>query len=213
MGNRDVADFFKEESPLFEGYIEQFLEDNGILRLNKREGLIETAKLVREIPFGDGRTVEEVLVKKGKGTCTGKHLVLQRCLQRLGYDTQQVVTTYLWGDQGVRYPSHLQSILDEGEWEHGHNFVRFRDKYNGWIDLDVNWDKALVKYGFPSLSNGWNGATSFVAAKLVRRWDNVSSEEMKKRKVELIESLTPEVRDRRDRFLTAFLEWADYLHK
>ena len=187
--------------------IRRFLEKNKILELETDKQLAAVAKLVSKIPFGEARTIEEVLVTKRVGTCTGKHLVLQACFDELGIKYRPVVCTFRWQDQKIRYPENIRKILAEGAWEHGHNFVQFE---NG-VELDITWNPELKKHGFLSLPDDWDGTESFIGIdKMVRRWNDAEILSMKK---ELIGSLSPEIMEIRERFLKALFEWVDTINK
>jgi hypothetical protein len=186
--------------------INSFLEKHNILNiLNRDEQMVAISKVVAEIPWGFGRTIEEVLVSKKVGTCTGKHRVLEKCFSFLNIPHQSVVCTFKWGDQDIKYPSKLQEILNEGkEWSHGHNFVRVEKSNGEKIDVDINWDSHMKKYGFIT-AESWNGKSDLVAVKkIVDRWDGVSIGEMK---IKLIESLSEKQRERRYKFLNGLFEW------
>ena len=49
-----------------------------------RGKLVGLTQAIASIPWGEGRTIEEVLETKRVGTCTGKHLVLAACFDALG---------------------------------------------------------------------------------------------------------------------------------
>jgi len=188
--------------------IQSFLREKGIPELKGSDQIIRLAHAVSTIPWGEARTIDEVLTKN-IGTCTGKHLVLQACFDELGIEFQPVVCTFRWGEQGIRFPTHLQEILDEGEWAHGHNFVQIRGGTGEWIDLDITWDPPLEPYGFSALSGNWDGQTSFVGLRSVdNRWDGISIAE---KKSELIDSLSPKLKERHERFLKEFTQWIDSL--
>lgn len=191
--------------------IQHFLKRNGIYNLGEDRQLIEVVKPVSRIPWGEGRTIEEVLRTKKVGTCTGKHLVLQACFDELSIDYRPVVCTFFWANQKIKYPENLQSILNEGRWEHGHNFVQIKKQDGTYIDIDVNFNPALKPYGFRSFPQNWDGKTPFISVeKIIRRWDNANIANMKK---ELIESLSPEVRERRERFLKEMFKWVGSIIK
>ncbi len=95
--------------------IRKYLSANKIYDLKRRDQLITLVRLVAEIPWGEGRTVCEVLETKKRGTCTGKHLVLQACFNELEIKYQPVVCTFRWQDQEINYPENLKAILEEGE--------------------------------------------------------------------------------------------------
>ncbi len=90
----DISDFLKKESVSDEENITNFLDKNGIFSLSKEDQIVETAKLIARFPWGEARTVEELLITKKIGTCTAKHLALQRCYNLLGIKCHQVVSTF-----------------------------------------------------------------------------------------------------------------------
>ncbi len=206
----DTSDFMKKESDLTNEYIRSFLTENGILELNRERQMIETAKLIAKFPWGESRTIEELLVTKKFGTCTAKHLALQKCYEFLKIPCHQVMSTFEWGEQGVKYPEELQAILDKGEWEHGHNFLRVQKDDGVEIDIDVTWNSKLKDFGFKVLPEDWDGKTSFIGLNINQRWDNV---DMKAKKIELIESLSLELRERREQFLKLFIEWIQGINR
>lgn len=61
-----------------------------------------------------------------------------------------------------------------------------------------------IRYFFRTLPDDWDGRSSFLGLKINNRWDNV---DMKAKKIELIQALSPELRDRRERFLHLFVAW------
>lgn len=200
----DINDFLKKESDSTEEHINNFLKVNSIFNLKKEDQITETAKLIAKFPWGKARTIEELLVTKKYGTCTARHSALQACYNLLGIKCHQVTSTFKWGEQGIKYPEKLQKILDEGEWNHGHNFLQVEKDNGTKIDIDITWNSKLKEYGFMTFPENWDGKTSFVGLKINQRWDNVN---MKAKKIELIESLSLESRDRRERFLKIFVKW------
>lgn len=200
----DVGDFLKKESFLVEEHIKSFLKENNIFDLDKEKQITETAKLIAQFPWGESRTIEELLVTKKFGTCTAKHSALQACYELLGIKCHQVTSTFKWGEQNIKYPVELQRILDQGEWDHGHNFLQIEKENGSKIDVDITWNSKLKEYGFMTFPEDWEGKDSFVGLNINQRWDDV---DMKTKKIELIESLSPESRERREHFLKLFIKW------
>ncbi len=200
----DINDFLKKESDSTIRHVKKFLKVNGIFDLNKEKQMTETAKLISKFPWGEARTIEELLVTKKFGTCTSKHLALQACYNILGIKCHQVTSTFEWGEQGIKYPKELQKILNEDEWNHGHNFLQVQKDDGRKLDIDITWNSKLKEYGFRTLPEDWDGKTSFIGLKINQRWDDV---DMKSKKIELIESLSPELRERRECFLKLFVKW------
>lgn len=185
--------------------IKNFLAKNQIYKLSKKEQLTAVVKLTAEIPWGEGRNINEVLETKKVGTCTGKHLVLQACFDELGIEYRPVVCTFRWGDQAVKYPENLKSILKEGEWEHAHNFVQIKKERGKYMDIDITWNSRLASYGFRTFPRNWDGESAFIGINnIIRRWDGVDAESKKK---EITDSLPMELKERRARFLSEFIKW------
>lgn len=185
--------------------VRNFLTDHGLYTIPRDERVRRVCIEVSKIPFGEGRTIEEVLDTKKVGTCAGKHLVLQECFDALNIEYRPVVCVFRWDEQEIYFPEHVRVILREGAWGHGHNFVQVKDRHHNWIDVDVTYDQSLVQYGFHSLPEDWNGIESFTAVvNMIKRWEGVNVDKIK---AELVNTLTPEVRERCERFLAALYGW------
>jgi hypothetical protein len=124
------------------------------------------------------------------------------------------VCTFRWSEQGtalasavpggIQFPETLQSILDEGEWDHGHNFLQVKNSLGKWIDLDVTWDPPLKSYGFKTFPENWDGETSFLGLqKLIQRIDDADIA----MKQEWLRKLSPEMQRRRESFLKGLFGW------
>ncbi|MFA6553776.1 MAG: hypothetical protein WCT27_05100 [Patescibacteria group bacterium] len=186
--------------------VRKFITDSGISNFSKLQQFVRISKLVADIPWGEGRTIEEVLITKKTGTCTGKHAVLKACYDELGIVSRPVVCTFHWGDQLILYPHHLKNILTSGEWEHGHNYLQVKREDGTYLDVDVTFSQILKPYGFKVFPADWDGETSTPLAfdKIIRRWEGV---DISSKKQELIASLNPDLKARRENFLAEFIKW------
>ena len=187
--------------------VHQFLADNGIRDKGQLTPLIQA---VAKIPWGEARAISEVL-SLNKGTCTGKHLLLQECFDDLGIEYRPVVCTFRWERQGIDLPEHLRAILRKQTWEHGHNFVQIKNSEGAWIDVDVTWDPVLKPHRFRTFPEHWGGTESFVGLDVLeKRFDGADIAMMKEK---LVSALTPEQRTARAVFLEEFIHWVDSLRK
>lgn len=188
--------------------IRAFLAPHNLDAVDERTAILELAQLVSAIPWGEGRTIEEVLHLRKVGTCTGKHLVLQACFEELGIECRPVVSTFHWHEQEIKLPKELKDFLDDHHWQHGHNFLQVKNSDGAWVDLDVTWDPALQSFGFWPLPADWDGEHSFVGLKILERWDGIDIAEKKE---ELINVLSPEQQQAREHFLHLFIGWVESL--
>ena len=185
--------------------IKRFLDNLNLENLSDMDKLIKVTEAVAAIPWGEARSIEEVF-RKGIGTCTGKHKVLGACYKQLGIKYHDVVVTFRWQDQKIKYPEEIQSILDEGPWLHGHNFIQLE---NG-LNIDIIFNSELREYGFKTFPQDWDGQRSFIGFdNLLDRWDDNDSDKIKK---DLIENLKPDEKERRKRFLYMFIKWVSTLN-
>ena len=174
--------------------------------LTLNEKVERLAHTISKIPWGSEATLLGVL-KNNNGNCTGKHALLEACLTILHVRFRTVVCTFKWGEQEVRYPENLQRILWEGEWEHGHNYVQLE---NGNY-VDVTWDPRLSAFGFKVLPDSWTIDDTFVGVRNIkRRWDGAPVQETKQ---DLINALPAVLQERRERFMQAFIDWMNEVHK
>ncbi|MBP9759482.1 hypothetical protein KBD45_07360 [Candidatus Dojkabacteria bacterium] len=187
--------------------VEDYLTQLNLQSLTPKEQIKILARTISEIPWGEARTVEDVL-SLNCGTCHGKHLLLYACLDILNIKYKPVMCTIKWIEQGINFPQNIIDILNEGAWEHGHNFVTI--ELENSFDLDLTWNSKLKSVGFKTLPADWEPGTSFVGANYIKRWDGADVNQMKK---DLIDQLTPEVRERRERFLKNFITWINSINK
>ncbi len=187
--------------------LNKFINKVRISTFDTHRQFVDITKNVANIPWGDGRTINEVLTTKKMGTCTGKHLLLKSCYDALGIVSRPVVCTFRWSDQTIQYPDNIKLFLAKGEWEHGHNYLQVMTKDGNYIDVDVTFQPSLQKFGFKTFPERWNGITSTNLAfdNIVRKWVGV---DISSKKNELIESLSPELKVIRENFLSEFIKWA-----
>ena len=158
------------------------------------------------------------MLTKNVGTCTGKHKLLESALQHFDIPYECVVCTFRWENQGLKLPAHLQALLDQGSWSHGHNWVRIHTHthththtHQEPIDVDLTWDSALAPYGFAVLPDNWDGQSSFIGLQTYeQRWNGVSIDQMKE---QLIATLTPDQRHRREQFVEGLINWSNQIHQ
>jgi len=178
--------------------------------MSKEQQLISIVNLIAKIPWGEARTPETVL-QKGKGTCQGKHLLLQACLDELRIKYKPVVCTFYYSEQGLKLPPNLIKIIKEGEWIHGHNFLKIQNFEGKFVDIDITWNRELKPYGFLCSPVNWDGKKPIIGMKkIVKRWDGINVEKIKS---EIINSLNPELKERRHRFVKELVAWVEGINK
>jgi hypothetical protein len=187
--------------------IDRFIEENTPHRVSGWEEVKALVQAVARIPWGEARAIEEVL-ERNCGTCTGKHLLLQACLERIGHECRPVCCTFKWSEQQLDLPPDLRAILQEGDWKHGHNFLQIQSNTGPWIDIDVTWDTALKLHGFRSFPEDWDGQENFIG--MLNISDRIDAADLLK-KQEWLKALDKKTQERRERFLREFFQWVQSL--
>ncbi|MFC1686987.1 hypothetical protein ACFL0L_00195 [Patescibacteria group bacterium] len=192
--------------------IHKYLSHNNIINIEKSKQLAMVANLVARIPFGEARTIKEVLTTKKVGTCSGKHEVLKACLDELEISNSNVFCTFRWNDQKIQFPKHLHNMLMGVTWDHGHNFLKVLNSEGKYIEVDVTINPGLEKYGFQAFPENWDGLQSTPLAfdKIIKKWEGGDIAFEKKK---LMNSLSPELQEHRKIFLSELFKWIKKINK
>jgi hypothetical protein len=181
------------------------------LRAHLKDGDSAMALLyhaVRKIPYGSiGERDPVKVIANNLGSCSGKHILLRDLLRETSHKAE-IVTIFTYFNRGV--PSHpampedLRKMIEEEDICDFHHYVhaRWDDR---WLKLDATWHDALSPYGFP-VNRDWRGqGDTMLAATPVREYPAV--EDLANWKMDLLEQLDPEQRDKRARFFRRLSAW------
>lgn len=126
--------------------------------LKNQQKIAALFEVVRDIPYGDIGSRDPLnVLKEGKGSCSGKHLLLGKLYETMGIKVKYMMCLTQFNFLRQCFPKELQSILDNFEIPDYHNFLRIYT--NKWVDVDITFDLFLTKYGFP-VNLKWNGLTN-----------------------------------------------------
>ena len=170
--------------------------------------LVTIYHAVRNIPYGAiGQRDPRAVLERGVGSCSGKHLLLQELLRRLGHEAD-VVTIFTHFNELVPdhdgYPPALRELVRDAVVPDFHHFVRARQ--NGrWLRLDATWHDALAPYGFP-VNADWSGeGDTWLAARSLREYP--PTDDLVALKQRLLSELSPEELALRARFFELLTAW------
>jgi hypothetical protein len=163
---------------------------------------------VRNVPYGSTGERDPVKVLANNfGSCSGKHILLRDLLRETGHQAE-IITMFTYFNRGV--PSHpsmpedLRKMVEGEDICDFHHYVRLRQD-DHLIKLDATWHDALIPYGFP-VNQNWKGQDdTTLAATPIREYPAV--ENLAAWKIELLEQLSPEHREKRVKFFTRLTEW------
>jgi hypothetical protein len=167
---------------------------------------IAAYEYARDIAYGDigSRNPFDVL-KAHKGTCSGKHALLKKLLEELGYEVQSWFAKHDFGKFPIaQWPTELQDFKDKDIPDY-HDFLKVKVG-DDWQTIDAVFDAPLKDLGFPKLE--WDGKASMALPVIAS--DLFPAEgDMEEHKKKLIAGLPEDAQQRRKQFLSAMTKWLD----
>jgi hypothetical protein len=164
---------------------------------------------VRDIPYcyPADRDPKEVL-RKGHGSCSGKHYLLGEMFRGLGLGVRNMICTHRFNESPLPFPEEMQALLLKNEIVDLHDYLQV--SVDGeWIDVDATWELGLRDFGFP-VTDEWDGKSSMLLTVNPDEQTAVQGNPAKA-KEEMLSKLTPRQRALRKQFLEALAKWVDEL--
>jgi len=88
--------------------------------------------------------------------------------------------------------------------------VQIKKENGESMEVDITWNPKLKPYGFKTFPENWDGRSAFIGINnIIKRWNGANISDMK---AKFIDSLNPELRERRERFLRKFIEWVKIIN-
>ena len=112
-----------------------------------KEKAIKVFEEIRDIPYRIPLTAIEV-----DHSCSGKHMLLKKELERLGYTVRHRVCSFRWSS--VDLPIEVTRVPHEDA--STHSYLEFK-KDDIWIPVDATWDQAISSV---LSSNSWDGESA-----------------------------------------------------
>lgn len=163
---------------------------------------------VRNLTYAsDGNRAPEMVIATGKGSCTGKHLLLRDLLRHVG---EQADVEFIEGDFAASMPvvssmsDELKKWVSSGGIDDFHCYVVWKDG-DREKKLDATWPDKMASYGY-HVNAKWDGSGDTrvaIATGTVRG----RAEDVLERKAALLATLTEKQINDRLRFLKLLTEW------
>lgn len=165
----------------------------------------EMFALVRDMTYARPSARDfEVLIREWRGTCSGKHELLQALFKELGYRSTLIACTQeIQPPRGVKLPPELLSYMAEGPVVDVHNYLVLHIS-NGDMIVDATWPLATHALGL--LTNerfvwGENMQIACIPLEVFQIPEDADPQAFKN--ALLRERYTPKQLARRDIFITA----------
>ena len=106
--------------------------------------------LVRDMDYQRASSREPAdIIREWRGTCSGKHYVLNTLFEELGYETRLMMCTHEFTQENSEHFSRSLLVqLSAGPIPDVHTFLRLEVE-NGWMDVDATWPLHTREIGMP----------------------------------------------------------------
>ncbi len=170
--------------------------------------------LVRDMPYLRASSRDpETIIREWRGTCSGKHYLLQALFAELGLRSCLMMCSTEFHLNPDQVPEPLHSILKEsdGRIVDVHTYLVL-DQPQGEMIVDATWPLAVMTLGFAVNKEFILGQNQKLACTPIETWPVPEGRDPQEFKEELLRSLfTPQQLDQRDRFIRTFGEMLSVL--
>ena len=104
--------------------------------------------LVRDMPYRRASSRRpEAIIKEWRGTCSGKHYLLDDIFRECGLESQVVMCTHRFTPDNTRhFPSELQELVAMGPIPDVHTYLQVNTD-QGWTVVDATWPSSAGPLG------------------------------------------------------------------
>lgn len=168
--------------------------------------------LVRDMPYRRASSREpEVTIAEWRGTCSGKHILLQVLLEELGLASTMLLAPHEFSaDNSPWLPPALLDEVRRAPVPDVHNFLRVQPEAEAdWITVDATWPLTYESLGLPANHRFDPDQDMAIAADPIEIHHvppGLDPTEMKER---ILADLPDADRQRREQFLARLMDWLE----
>ena len=106
--------------------------------------------LVRDMPYQRASTRRpESIIEEWRGTCSGKHYLLDQIFREMGMDSRVIMCTHRFTrDNTEHFPPDLRALTSQEPVPDVHTYIRLESPA-GWMTVDATWPSSSQPLGMP----------------------------------------------------------------
>ncbi len=106
--------------------------------------------LIRDMPYKRASSRSpEAIIEEWRGTCSGKHYVLDGIFRELGMDSRIIMCTHRFTRENTsHFPAELKSLVAREPVPDVHTYIRLKTDA-GWMIVDGTWPSAAEPLAMP----------------------------------------------------------------
>ncbi len=184
---------------------------------SQKRGLVEPGQtidakaafaLVRDMPYQRASSREpEAVVQEWRGTCSGKHYLLDRIFKEEGLESKVIMCTHRFTKETTaNYPPELRDLVARAPVPDVHTYIRLKTDA-GWMTVDATWPAKAEILGMPVNNEFLPGQDMTLACSPIDTYEVPDGQDPQGFKEELIERFCGSQSNDRDRFIKGMGEW------
>ena len=164
--------------------------------------------LVRDMPYQRASTRKpEAIIQEWRGTCSGKHYLLDGIFRELGMDSRIVMCTHRFTrDNTSHFPEELRALVAREPVPDVHTYIRLKTDA-GWMNVDGTWPSAAEPLGMPVNRTFVEGRDMEIACDPVDSFVVPSGDDPQAFKEQLIAEFCGSSSTIRDEFIEGMSRW------
>ena len=188
--------------------LEQCARARGLIGAGDSVAAADAFALVRDMPYQRASSREpEAIIQEWRGTCSGKHYVLDRVFRELGMDSRIVMCTHRFTRENTgHFPPALRALVVEGPVPDVHTYIRLKTDA-GWMNVDGTWPSAAEPLGMPVNRTFVEGRDMTIACEPVDSFVVPSDDDPQVFKEQLIAEFCGSSSTIRDEFIEGMSRW------
>ena len=164
--------------------------------------------LVRDMAYQRASSRKpEAIIREWRGTCSGKHYLLDALFREMGYDSRVMMCTHDFTPENTaHFPDLLRLEVSKAPVPDVHTYVRLQTEA-GWMKVDATWPQGARALGMAVNDRFIPGVYMDVACSPVEVFEVPHGVDPQAFKEELIKVHCGSDMDRRDRFIEDMSRW------
>ncbi len=164
--------------------------------------------LVRDMPYQRASAREpEAIVREWRGTCSGKHYLLDAIFRELGMDSRVIMCTHRFTRENTgHFPADLKSLVAREPVPDVHTYIRLKTDV-GWMNVDATWPSSAGPLGMPVNGTFTKGKDMAIACDPVDSFVVPAGDDPQAFKEQLIAEFCGSSSTIRDEFIEGMSRW------
>ena len=188
--------------------LEQESRRRGLIAADATLTAATSFALVRDMPYQRASSWQpEAIIEEWRGTCSGKHYVLDRIFRELGMDSRVIMCTHRFTqDNTTHFPPDLRVLVAREPVPDIHTYIRLKTGV-GWMTVDATWPISAEPLRMPVNCNFNAGQDMTIACDVIDTHPVPSGRDPQAFKEALIAEFCGASSQVRDDFIEGMSRW------